>query len=96
MSGGFKANFAALDTAASDIMNSGKQIESRLDELDRQLAPLRSDWTGAASEAYTHSKQQWTKAIQDMNLLLNDIGRAVSQSGSDYSGQENANRNLWG
>lgn len=96
MSGNFKVNFGALDTAAADIKSSGRALESRLDELDRQLAPLRSDWTGAASESYAQSKAQWTKAIQDMNLLLGDIGNAVTQSGQGYSGAESSNNNLWG
>lgn len=94
--GDFKANFGAIDTAAMDIANSGRQIQGRLDELDRSLAPLRSDWTGAASEAYQASKAQWTKAIVDMNQLLEQIGRSVGQSGSSYQDTEKSNVNHFG
>ena len=91
----FKVNFGALDTAAADISSAGKALESRLEELDRSLAPLRSDWTGSASEAYAQSKAQWTNAINDMNQLLNDIGQAVSQSGSSYQDMEKSNSQMW-
>lgn len=91
MSGDFKVSFGALDTAAADIAASGKALQSRLDDLDRSLAPLRSDWTGEASESYQRSRAQWTQAISDMNTLLGDIGRAVGQSSSGFSGSEKSN-----
>jgi WXG100 family type VII secretion target len=95
MAGEFQVNFGGLETAAADISAAGKQMESRLNELDRQLAPLRSDWTGAASEAYQRSKAEWTRAVQDLNGLLNEIGRAVSNSHSNYQDYEGAQTNRW-
>lgn len=91
----FKVNFGALDTAAADISSAGKALESRLNDLDQQLSPLRADWTGSASEAYAQSKAQWTNAINDMNQLLNDIGQAVAQSGSGYQDMEKSNSQMW-
>lgn len=91
----FKVNFGALDTAAADIAGAGKALQSRLDELDNQLAPLRSDWTGAASESYAQSKAQWTKAIVEMNELLQQIGQAVRASGGSYQDTEKSNSTMW-
>jgi len=91
----FKVNFGALDTAAADIAGAGKALQSRLDELDRALSPLRSDWTGAASESYAQSKAQWSAAIADMNQLLNEIGQAVQASGGSYQDTEKSNTTMW-
>ena len=93
--GELKVTFGALDTAAADIQTSANQIRSRLDQLDSELAPLRADWTGAASEAYQTAKAEWTRAITDMQALLAQIGTAVNQSNADYQSAERANQSRW-
>lgn len=95
MSGDFKVTYGALDTAAADIAGAGKNLQSRLAELDQSLAPLRSDWTGAASESYTQAKAKWTQAIEDMNNLLADLGRAVQSSSGGYQEAEKRNSGLF-
>lgn len=97
MSGGeLKVNFGGLEAAAGDIQNSANQIQGRLDELGSQLAPLRADWTGAASEAYQQAKTKWDSAMADMRNLLAEIGSQVSSSNSDYQATENRNASRWG
>ncbi|GAA1238549.1 MULTISPECIES: WXG100 family type VII secretion target [Oryzihumus] len=91
----FKVEFGALQQAAGDIKAGANNIDSKLQQMDQSLAPLRSDWTGSASEAYTQAKAQWTSAIQDMKQLLADIGTAVDASHQDYSEGEKHNTNLW-
>lgn len=91
----FKVNFAGLEQASADIKNSGKQLRARLDRLDQDLAPLRSDWTGAAADSYQQSKAKWTRAIEEMNQLLDDIGNAVGASGQGYQQSESGNQNRW-
>lgn len=95
MSGDFKVNFGALDTAAADIQGGGRNLAARLEELDRQLAPLRSDWTGAASESYVQAKAKWSRSIEDMNNILAEMGRAVTNSRTGYDGAEKNNSNLF-
>jgi WXG100 family type VII secretion target len=90
-----KVNFGALDTAAGNIQASARGIQARLDQLDRELAPLRSDWTGAASEAYQVAKAEWTRAITEMQALLAQVGTAVSTSNSEYQAAERANQGRW-
>jgi early secretory antigenic target protein ESAT-6 len=95
IAGEFKVQFGALDAAAADVQGSANQVQGRLDQLDAELAPLRSDWTGAASEAYQHAKSEWTKAIGDMQLLLTQIGSAVSTSNTEYRSAERLNQARW-
>lgn len=93
--GELKVNFGGLETAAADIQSSANQIRNRLDQLERELAPLRADWTGAASEAYQVAKAEWDKAITDMQTLLQQLGQAVGQSNQEYQGAERANQGRW-
>ena len=94
--GQMKVNFGGLDTAHADIMSGANQVESRLDQLESELAPLRSDWTGEASSSYQVAKTKWDTAMRDMKLLLADIGTTVANSNSDYQAAENQNRGRWG
>lgn len=93
--GELKVNFGALETAAADIQSSAGQIQSRLDQLDRELAPLRADWTGAASESYQVAKAQWSRAITEMQQMLQQLGVAVNQSNQEYQSAERANQGRW-
>jgi len=93
--GDLKVDFAALQTASADIKSGANQIQSQLNDMDSQLQPLRSDWTGSASEAYVQAKQQWTTAITDMQQLLDSIGQAVNSSHDDYSSTEKSNTSRW-
>ena len=84
-----RINHAALHQAAQDIRTTMSQIESRLDSLEHELAPLRSEWDGSQQGAYHLAKRKWDNAIDQMKLLLNDTQRAVEQSSLEF-GQADA------
>jgi early secretory antigenic target protein ESAT-6 len=81
---GLRVNHAGLDTAAEDLGRAVKQIDDRLNRLESELAPLRSDWTGSAQQAYQVAKTKWDTAMQEMRNLLQDTGNTVHQSNADY------------
>ena len=94
-SGELKVNFGALGTVAADIRTRANNIESRLGQLDGDLAPLRADWTGDASEQYQRAKAEWTAAINDMQALLADVGRSVDESNTAYQNADRTNASRW-
>lgn len=81
---GLRVNHAGLDTAAEDMGRTVKDIDDRLNRLEQELAPLRSDWSGSAQQAYTAAKAKWDGAIQDMRNLLEETSRTVYQSNAEY------------
>lgn len=81
---GLRVNHAGLDTAAQDLYATVKQIDDRMNRLESELAPLRSDWTGQAQEAYTAAKAKWDWAIQEMKDLLDQTSATVYQSNAEY------------
>ena len=48
---GLRVNHAGLDQAAQDLYTAVKEIDDRMNRLESELAPLRSDWTGQAQQA---------------------------------------------
>jgi early secretory antigenic target protein ESAT-6 len=81
---GLRVNHAGLDTAAEDLGQAVKSIDDRLNRLEGELAPLRSDWTGNAQQAYEVAKAKWDGAMQDMKSLLADTSNTVTQSNAEY------------
>jgi WXG100 family type VII secretion target len=61
-----------------------KDIDDRLNRLEQELAPLRSDWTGSAQQSYQAAKAKWDGAIQDMRNLLDETSKTVYQSNAEY------------
>lgn len=81
---GLRVNHGGLDMAAQDLYTSVKEIDDRMNRLEGELAPLRSDWTGNAQNAYIAAKAKWDGAIQDMKDLLAQTSQSVSQSNAEY------------
>lgn len=81
---GLRVNHADLDQAAEDLHQGVKSIDDRMERLERELAPLRSEWTGSAQHAYTTAKARWDGAIREMRDLLADTSARVHQSNADY------------
>jgi 6 kDa early secretory antigenic target len=81
---GLRVNHAGLDQAAQDLHNGVKEIDDRMNRLEGELAPLRSDWTGDAQNAYLRAKATWDQAIREMRDLLADTSATVHQSNAEY------------
>ena len=81
---GLRVNHAGLDQAAEDLGTAVKQIDDRLNRLEQELAPLRSDWTGNAQQSYQVAKTKWDTAMQEMKDLLADTSATVHQSNAEY------------
>lgn len=81
---GIRVNHAALEHAAADMQQTVKDIDDRLNRLESELQPLRSDWAGNAQQAYTVAKTKWDTAIQEMKDLLAETHRSVTESNVQY------------
>lgn len=82
--GSLRVDHGALEAAAADMRAAVQGIDDRLDRLESELAPLRSDWVGDAQQAYTVAKSRWDRAIREMKELLDESQRAVLASNEDY------------
>jgi len=73
-----------LDRAAEALQAAVRRIDERLDRLEGELAPLRSDWTGEAQQAYEVARGRWEQAMREMRDLLDSTGRQVVESNGAY------------
>jgi len=81
---GINVQHGRLDQGAADVMAAAKDIEARLGQLEGELKPLRSDWTGSAKIAYDEAKIAWDKAIEEMIVLLHNASAGVDTSNAEY------------
>ena len=59
------------------------KIDARMQNLERELNPLRANWIGDAQQAYTVAKARWDGAINEMRDLLHSTSQQVTQSNAE-------------
>lgn len=96
MSGNIKVGGAGIDTLVEDMKRGLADIETRLADMAKDLAPYVNDWDGSAQSAYRTAQADWDKQIEDCKLLLEDVRQAVIRSKEDYLAGELRNTNMWG
>ncbi|GIE98244.1 WXG100 family type VII secretion target [Paractinoplanes rishiriensis] len=77
-------NFGALQQASADINKGVSTLQSQLDQLERDAAPLISEWDGEAKEAYYVRQETWRKASAELTQILQNIKGAVDRASEDY------------
>jgi WXG100 family type VII secretion target len=88
--------FAALAEAAQTIQSTYNNLNTKLSDLQSQLKPVVSTWTGSASENYQVQQQKWDQAQTDLNTVLQAIGKAVEAAHDAYTTTEQSNAQAWG
>jgi early secretory antigenic target protein ESAT-6 len=87
--------FSALANAAQSIQATNSSLNAKLEDLQSQLRPIVSTWTGAASENYQVQQKKWDEAQTDLNNVLLAIGKAVEAAHEAYTTTETANAKSW-
>lgn len=89
-------DFGALSGGSDQIMASYRQLQSALETLEGQLAPMVATWNGQAREAYFTQKTKWESASIAMADILKSMGQAVADAHTNYSAAEQSNAKMWG
>ena len=87
--------FAALAEAAQSIQRTSANLNTKLADLKSELGPVVAQWTGTASENYQAQQQKWDQAQEDLNNVLQAIGKAVESAHDAYTQTESANAGSW-
>jgi WXG100 family type VII secretion target len=91
---GILVNYAALESANSQIQSIARSLDEKLDTLRTRLQQIQ--WEGADQEAYQAHQRQWDNALRDINGILNQIGSAVGTARENYMSTEASNAKVWG
>lgn len=81
---GIHVDHAALAATSQQLLAGARAIGDRLDRLEQELAPLRGSWSGSARASYDTAKAQWDAAVEDMVLLLAQVGHGVEAADAAY------------
>ncbi len=95
MSGNVKVTFAELDAARQQLWGSWQAIQTKLDDLQRYLAPLVSTWEGEAALSYQEKQRRWNQAADDLNQILHGISHTLGNMVDEYQNTEAHNRQRW-
>lgn len=81
---GIRVNHTRVEQASEEMLVKVGDIDRRMDRLEAELEPLRSQWMGNAQEQYRVSKAKWDHAISEMRDLLAKSAQTVSDSNTEY------------
>jgi early secretory antigenic target protein ESAT-6 len=87
--------FAGLQEASQNITTALNTLRSKLDDLQREAAPLVAIWDGEARQAYEQRQQAWNSAANDIADILHRINQALQHSAEQYQATERSNANLF-
>jgi len=93
--GEIKVTFESLQSGQQGIARTYSSLVATLEDLEKNLAPMVSTWTGTAQAAYHEQKTKWDTAAANLSQVLNQIGQAVGHAHENYTAAEAAARNNW-
>jgi len=73
-----------LDTAAGNFKAHQSTLNEVLSQLESDLAPMISTWSGEARDLYLQKKAAWDKAAQDISNLLGHISKLTGDAYVNY------------
>lgn len=86
---------AAIEAACDRIETAVDEIGDLLDELERRAARLRSEWTGAASDAYDLAHRDWERQIRVLEKAARDVNVAARTGTSRLRSVDEARARVW-
>jgi early secretory antigenic target protein ESAT-6 len=88
-------SFESLTTGQDSIKGVYAQLTATLDQLESDLQPMVSSWSGSAQESYVQCKKQWEEAALALSTVLSQIGTAVGTANENYRAAEKAAKSNW-
>lgn len=89
------AQFGTIEEGSATLLKVAQQIQEELDQLKAAAAPLRANWTGAASQEYLGQQAQADSAAADMPVRIQQMGSTAGVCLSNYQSAEGSNTSSW-
>ena len=93
--GAVQVTFANIEDAAAKAGSTNRAVQSLLDDLYRQVAPVAATWSGIAAEGFLYQHQQWVAAAEDLNTVLQNIATLLLETHDSYSQAETEVTSIW-
>jgi early secretory antigenic target protein ESAT-6 len=93
--GRLSVNFVRLLETSSHIHATIGALNTQLDQLESEAAPLVATWSGDAKQAYQERQATWRQASAELVTMLQAIKRGLDDSIADYQSTEKSNVGLF-
>nr|MDT0661553.1 hypothetical protein [Micromonospora sp. DSM 115978] len=90
--------FGALGAAADSLLAKARTLESNMEQLRQQLAPIKETWYASGSSAGMAAEQSETRlrtAIGEVTAIIGQFSVKVGEARDLQMALENRNTNLF-
>ena len=84
-----------MEQGRADFQRTYASLASEIDQLESQLAPNLSEWTGSAQQAFHEAHLTWSAAMANMQSALGQIAQAIGAANENYQNAEKAVISRW-
>lgn len=91
----YRVDLGALQDFADRLAAFDRVAERRTGEVDRRVADLHEEWSGADAAAQALNHQQWVEGIAQMRKALEDLQDAAGKAHHNYTGVGEHNQRMW-
>jgi WXG100 family type VII secretion target len=79
-----RANTVGIQTGASKFAQQSVELGDLLTSVSGTIDELQSLWTGPAASQFVDLMSQWSKDVNDIKQVLEEIANKVDKAGLGY------------
>lgn len=88
-------NYSQIDNVSEDLGAAFGKIQTVIQDLESQIAPLQATWSGASQSEYASCQNRWNTDMMDMGNLLQKYNNALSEITVNYGNTDNNLATQW-
>ncbi len=91
----YRVDLDALQAFIESLATFDRTVERRTSEVDRRIADLHADWSGADAAAQMVNHQQWIDGVSEMRRAEEALEEAADKAHRNYRGVGEHNARMW-
>ncbi|MGH3956496.1 MAG: WXG100 family type VII secretion target [Mycobacterium sp.] len=91
----YRVDLEALQDFIEQLAAFDRAAEQRTAEVDRRIADLHTDWSGADAAANIAYHQKWMEGVSEMRKAELALEEAASKALNNYRGVGEHNQRMW-
>lgn len=95
MTEGLSYSIPAMQTGFEAVTSAVAKLQQEHDSLTAQLQPMGTAWEGQGQESWAAVQSRWNASTVEMIGVLQQIGRALSNSMEIYNTNERGIVGAW-
>ncbi|QAY62173.1 WXG100 family type VII secretion target [Xylanimonas allomyrinae] len=94
--GSFSVTPESVVTLSGQIRTGASGIRNELETLEQKVGRLRASWSGQAQEQYDIAQREWSKALGELQQLLERIASSTQQIADSYRSSDSSSARRFG